>query len=103
MTPVFPVSALEDGEVAACRIGRVEVLVSRVDGRYYATSGRCPHAGQSLAGGRLKGFELRCPLHAAVFDVRDGRCLRGPSPENLLRFPVMIDQGRVCVDVDAAP
>ena len=99
MTPVFPVSALDDGETAACRVGGVEVLVSRVDGRYYATSARCPHAGQSLAGGRLQGCELRCPLHAAVFDVRDGRCLRGPSPENLLRYPVTIDRGRVFVDV----
>ena len=102
MTPVFPVSALDDGETAACRIGSVEVLVSRVDGHYYATSARCPHAGQSLAGGRLKGFELRCPLHAAVFDVRDGRCLRGPSPEGLLRYPVTIEQGRVFVDVGGA-
>lgn len=101
MTPVFPVSALGDGETTVCRIGTVEVLVSRVDGRYYATSARCPHAGQSLAGGRLQGCELRCPLHAAVFDVRDGRCLRGPSDEDLQRYRVVIEQGRVCVDVDA--
>lgn len=99
MTPVLPLTALQDGDKTPCRIDGVEVLVCRADGRYFAVSSRCPHADQSLHGGRLRGFELRCPLHAAVFDVRDGRCLKGPAETGLVRYPVSIEAGKVCVDV----
>ncbi|MEQ8860087.1 MAG: Rieske 2Fe-2S domain-containing protein [Pseudomonadales bacterium] len=98
MTPVMPINALADGEMTVCRTADGEVLVCRVDGRYFAVSSRCPHAGQSLIGGRLRGFELRCPLHAASFDVRDGRRQRGPSEEDLVCYPVHIENGRVHVD-----
>jgi len=102
MTPVLPVTALGDGDKTGCRIDGVEVLLCRADGHYFAVSSRCPHAGQSLLGGRLRGFELRCPLHAAVFDVRDGRCLKGPGESGLVRYPVSIEAGKVCVDVAGA-
>lgn len=100
MTPVLPVTALRDGDKVVCRPDGVEVLVCRVDGRFYALSNRCPHAGQSLHGGRLRGFELRCPLHAAAFDVRDGRCLRPPADSGLVSYPVLIEAGKVHVALD---
>ncbi len=100
MTPVLSLSALDDGDKALCRVGRTEVLLCRIDGRFYAVANRCPHAQQGLHGGRLIGSELRCPLHGAAFDVRDGRCLRGPAESPLTRYPVMIEGGRVCVDLE---
>lgn len=97
MTPVMPVNALADGDMARCRVGDDDVLVCRVDGRYFAVANRCPHAGQALHGGRLRGFELRCPLHAASFDVRDGRCQRGPADADLTTYAVIIEAGKVHV------
>lgn len=101
MTPVISMTALADGEMTLCRVDGVEVLVCRVDGRFHAVEGRCPHAGQALHGGRLAGDTLTCPLHGARFRVADGRCLKGPSDEGLVTYPVMIEGGRVHVDVDA--
>lgn len=100
MIPVITVSALADGDTAPCRIDGVDVLVCRVDGRFYAVAARCPHAGQMLHGGRLRDSELRCPLHGAAFDVRDGRCLRAPAQEGLVTYPVTIEGGKVYVAVD---
>lgn len=99
--PVMPVTALADGDVVPCRVDGVELLVCRVDGRFFAVAGRCPHAGQSLHGGRLRGHGLGCPLHGASFDVRDGRCLKGPAEIGLVTYPVMIESGRVHVGVHA--
>lgn len=96
----MPVNALRDGETRSCRIDGTEVLVCRVDGRYFAVGGRCSHAGQRLAGGRLRGFELACPLHGAAFDVRDGRCLRAPASAGIETYPVLIEGGKVHVAVD---
>lgn len=92
-------AALGDGDKALCRVDGVEVLVCRVDGRYYATAARCSHAGQPLQGGRLSGWELSCPLHGARFDVRDGRCLKAPASAGLVTYPVTIEGGRVHVSV----
>lgn len=97
MTPVMPVNALRDGDVQPCRVDGVEILLCRVDGRFYAVAGRCSHAGQALAGGRLRGFALRCPLHGASFDIRDGRALTAPASVGIATYPVQIDAGKVLV------
>ncbi|HEX7035628.1 MAG TPA: Rieske 2Fe-2S domain-containing protein [Pseudomonadales bacterium] len=99
MIPVMSVTALADGEMTACRVEGVEILVCRVDGRFYACANRCTHAGQALHTGRLRGWRLGCPLHGAWFDVRDGRCLQPPAEVGLVTYPVLIERGRVQVDV----
>lgn len=101
MTPLLPVTALADGETAPCRVDGMEVLICRVDGRFFAVSNRCPHAGQALQSGRLRGFRLGCPLHGASFDVRDGRCLGGPAASGLVSYPLMVERGKVCISVTA--
>jgi nitrite reductase/ring-hydroxylating ferredoxin subunit len=86
--------------MTACRIDGIDVLICRVDGRFYALANRCSHAGQLLHRGRLAGHELRCPLHGASFDVRDGACLRAPAAQGLVTYPVTIEGGKVHVAVE---
>lgn len=100
MTPVVAVNALGDGEVRPYRVDGVDILLCRIDGRYYAVAGRCSHAAQSLAGGRLRDFALRCPLHGASFDVRDGRVLTAPASAGIATYPVLVEAGKVHVAAD---
>ncbi|MFU8815003.1 MAG: Rieske (2Fe-2S) protein [Pseudomonadales bacterium] len=99
--PVIGIADLADGEMVARDINGVSVLLCRVDGRYYAVANLCSHAGQRLAHGKLKGYELVCPLHRARFDVRDGRCLAAPATQPIRTFPVTIERGKVHVEVAA--
>ena len=99
MTPVMPVSALGHGELAACRVDGVEVVVCQVEGQYFALANRCSHAGQPLSAGRLEGHELVCPLHRARFDVRTGAALGPPASAGIPVYPLEIASGRVCVAV----
>ena len=95
MIPLIPLTALDDGEMTACRVGREEILVASVDGQYFALSNFCSHAGQRLSTGRLAGYELSCPLHRATFDIRSGAVLSGPAVEPLRRYPVIAERGRL--------
>lgn len=53
------------------------VLLTNVQGTYYAIDDRCPHMGGSLAAGVLEGDHITCPKHGSMFDVRTGKALRG--------------------------
>lgn len=97
--PVLPIASLSEGDVVQVRVAGQELLVCQVDGGFYAVDARCSHAAQSLAHGRLAGFELKCPLHGASFDIRTGACTRAPATAPIRTFPVILDGGKVCIDV----
>lgn len=101
MTPVTTMAALADGEMQAHRVDGVDVLLCRVDGEIHALVNRCSHARQPLHTGRLRGFELTCPLHGARFDIRDGRCLAAPATTAIQTLPVELTGGKIAVSVAA--
>ena len=98
---LLPMSSLGEGETQAIKVQGVDVLVCHVEGQFYAIHGQCSHARQSLATGKLSGFEIKCPLHGARFDVRSGACLAAPAEKPITRFPVILEAGKVCIDEEA--
>jgi nitrite reductase/ring-hydroxylating ferredoxin subunit len=101
MEPVIGITELGDGEMIAREVNGVSVLVCRVEGQFYATSNICSHASQRLDQGRLKGYEIVCPLHGARFDIRSGKCLAAPASAPIKTFPVTLEAGKVHVRVSA--
>ena len=102
--PVLSISALAEGGHAAVKVeserGAIEVIVCLVEGHLYAVHAQCSHARQSLARGRLRGFEISCPLHGARFDVRTGACTAAPAQRPIASFPVLVEAGKVCIDIN---
>ena len=92
-------ASLGDGEMTACSVEGVSVLLCRVDGRFHAVANRCSHASQALAAGRLRGHQITCPLHGARFDIRTGEPLSPPATEGITTFPVMVENGKVYIEV----
>ena len=99
LTPVASMASVLEGDCVLVRVGQLELLVGMTEGQYFAVSARCPHAEQSLHSGRLRGFEISCPLHGARFDVRTGQCTRGPASSGLNSYSVLIENGKLCVDL----
>ena len=58
-----------------------DVLIANVGGTVLATDDTCTHEDASLSGGVLDGAIVRCPLHGATFDLRDGTPLDEPAEE----------------------
>lgn len=75
----------------------VEVLLSRVGGRVFATSARCTHKGCSLGEGWLDDGHLVCGCHLSKFDVKSGKVVEGPAEQDLLVFESYIDEGFIWI------
>jgi len=102
MNEKLPITVLRDGEMRALRVDGVDVLLCRVDGQYFAMANQCTHARQALHTGKLRGFEIKCPLHGARFDIRTGRCLAAPATQPVRTFPVRIESGKLSISVTGA-
>jgi|SRR6476620_6764316 len=85
-------SDFKDGTLLKVQVKNRELVLSNVDGKIYAIDNVCTHQGGPLNEGELKGHDLKCPWHYAVFDVRDGRVSdRTVWATNLYSYPVKVD------------
>jgi len=67
----------------------VDVFVAKVDGKLYALSNVCTHAGGPLNEGKWVGndrCQIECPWHLSRFDVRDGAAVGGPATFDAIGF-----------------
>lgn len=104
---------LEDGTMKAISVSGREILLARIDDRYYAADNRCPHMGGKLAQGHLEGTVVTCPLHGSQFDLSDGRVVRWlkgsgvvskigkalKSPRQLTVYDVTVEDGKVMIQI----
>lgn len=49
------------------------IVLAMVQENVYAMDAVCSHEGGPLEGGSLEGYELKCPWHYALFDVRNAK------------------------------
>jgi glycine betaine catabolism B len=49
------------------------ILLAMAKGKIYAMDAVCSHEGGPLEDGTLQGYELKCPWHYAIFDVRNAK------------------------------
>jgi nitrite reductase/ring-hydroxylating ferredoxin subunit len=100
--PALALADLPQGRMRACSIGGRNVLLCHTKDGLHAVDNICTHAFARLGEGRLRGHKLECPLHGAVFDVRDGRVLKGPATEPLPVHHLRVAQGQIEVALDPA-
>ncbi|MDQ4134002.1 MAG: Rieske 2Fe-2S domain-containing protein, partial [Actinomycetota bacterium] len=96
-------SDLAPGSTRTFEVDGTAVALVNASGTICAVEDTCPHAGASLGNGTLDGWCLECPLHGAVFDVRTGEALDGPSPTGVRTFPVKVEAGTVYVGTAPLP
>ena len=87
---------LRDGEMRALKVGSGKddkVLISRVDGKLYATSNFCSHFGVPLDGGMMVDDKVLCPAHLAGFSVKTGEVDRAPALDGLATFEIIEEDG----------
>jgi NADPH-dependent 2,4-dienoyl-CoA reductase/sulfur reductase-like enzyme/nitrite reductase/ring-hydroxylating ferredoxin subunit len=90
---------LSDGQMKAVEVDGDKILLSRVKGKYYATTAECPHYGAPLENGVLNGSRLVCPWHHASFDVQTGELQEPPARDHLFHFETRVEGGNVIVKI----
>jgi len=69
---VAKVGEIPEGKGRRFTVGRREIAVFHVGGRYYALDDRCPHMGASLAVGEVRDDRVICLRHLWAFRLADG-------------------------------
>lgn len=75
---VAALSEIDPSQPLGARYGERDVVLAINDGQVHALDGICPHAYALMSDGFKDGWEIECPLHAAVFDIRTGALKVGP-------------------------
>ena len=64
---------LKEGGLLGVQINDNRVVLTMIEGKIYAMNAVCSHKGAPLEEGTLMGYDLKCPWHFALFDVRNGK------------------------------
>ena len=98
------VDEVGDGEMKMAWVdGTDQVLVIRQGGDFTAVQGICSHEYFELDKGFLTNGTLTCALHLSRFDLSDGEPLDPPAEEPLAVYPVVVEGGRVLIEVPDGP
>ena len=81
----------------------LELLICRVDGKFFAMDSECPHEGGRMAEGPLMdGRTVHCPLHLYRFEPGSGEAVEVDCPP-AKTFEVELRDGRIWVWVYGRP
>jgi toluene monooxygenase system ferredoxin subunit len=98
---IMPFDDLWIGEMIGVEVGSVKILLLNVEDEVQAYLDRCPHRASALSEGTFEGCTLTCATHLWEFDVLSGRGIN-PESTRLIRFPVKVENGMICVEIPEA-
>lgn len=90
---------IKEGRMHAVEVDGELICLAKVEGTICAFTDNCTHISGPLSGGMLSGYVVTCPWHGAQFDIRTGKAVRGPARQDLVTYPVKIQDNDVLVDL----
>ena len=97
-------SDLAEGGLLGVQTDSKRIVLTMVEGKIYAMNAVCSHKGAPLEEGTLLGYDLKCPWHFALFDVRNGKVsAKTVWATDLESYPVQVDQtsGDILINVSS--
>jgi nitrite reductase/ring-hydroxylating ferredoxin subunit len=95
---------LREGGLLGVQIDSNKIVLTMVEDKIYAMNAVCSHKGAPLEEGTLLGYDLKCPWHFALFDVRNGKVsAKTVWAKDLESYPVQVDQttGDILINVSS--
>jgi len=88
---------IDEDEPMAAEVGDKLIALFKVGDEVLATENVCPHAFALLSDGFVEDGQVECPLHAARFDIKTGKCLAPPAEDDIACYEVKVEGGEVFV------
>lgn len=96
---VAQLGQIPPGTMKAVSVKGKDLLISNIEGKYYAIGGKCTHMHGDLSRGTLAGKVVTCPRHGSQFDVTSGVRLAGPAKNNEPAYEIKIDGQSIKVGI----
>ena len=97
---VGKVSDITSGKMIMVSTDGKDILVTNVDGNYYAMDDTCTHAGASLSEGSLDGSTVTCPWHGSTWDCKTGKMIMfGVQLNDLSSYKVTVESDEIFVEM----
>ena len=94
----LPAADVGEDEMTAVRVSGKKVILTRHNGRLYASDSACPHGAADLSEGTLRRGKLCCHEHDYCFEIASGRLVwPDDEPYRLRRYDVKEEDGVVKV------
>jgi ferredoxin-NADP reductase/nitrite reductase/ring-hydroxylating ferredoxin subunit len=96
---------LQEGSLLKVEPEGKPIVLSLVNGKVYAMNAVCSHEGGPLEEGTLEGYNLTCPWHYAIFDVRNAKVSdQTVWATDLLSYPVKVEEatGDILIGLDTS-
>ena len=90
---------IASGQMKSVKSAGKDLLITNIDGKYYAIGSKCSHHGGDLSKGKLNGKIITCPLHGSKFDVTTGKLTGGPAQRDESVFEVKIEGNIIKVNI----
>ncbi|MEM7590879.1 MAG: FAD-dependent oxidoreductase [Cyanobacteria bacterium P01_A01_bin.83] len=94
---IAKVSDLQNGQMQQIAVSNSQILLSKIDGKFYAVSAFCTHNGAPLAKGILCRERIVCPWHNACFNAIAGQQQEPPGLDSLETFAVRVEGEQVLI------
>ena len=94
---------LQESRPVRIDIKKKPIVLTKVNGKIYAMDAVCSHEGGPLEDGNVEGYNLTCPWHYAVFDIRNAKVSdQTVWATDLSSYPVKIEQstGNILVELE---
>ena len=93
-------SDIPSGKMVMVSADGKDILVTNVDGNYYAMDDTCTHAGASLSEGSLDGSTVTCPWHGSTWDCKRGKMIAlGVHLNDLSSYKVTVISDDIFLEV----
>lgn len=96
------VADFKDGDMKEVQVGPKKddtILVTKIDGKFYACGSKCSHFGAPLEKGVLFDDKVFCPWHDAAFSVITGYAEQGPVLNGIPTYEIREENGKLFAKV----
>ena len=94
---IAKIDDLQNGQMQQITVLDSQILLSKINDKFYATGAFCTHNGAPLEKGILCQEKIICPWHNACFNVIAGQQQEPPGLDSLATFATRIEGEQVLV------